>query len=875
MCLERMQRLLVGAIACTCLVAGVALADPPPRPGPGKPIHYEEPGDQPVVTTEVRTTAPLPRAQLTRNGYASVQVNVDEAGNNIVGDAANEPTIAIDPTNPNRIVIGWRQFDSIQSDFREAGWAYSHDGGQTWTFPGVLENGVFRSDPVLDADAQGNFYYYSLQSGFVCDMFKSADGGVTWSMVTAFGGDKEWMVVDRTGGPSDGNIYGIWSTAGGPYINTPFTRSFDGGQTFDGPFPLPDTPVWGTLTVDPDGVLYLVGIPSYTYWECVVDRSANAADPASTPTFIRTYVDLGGILVPGGFDDGSPNPGGLLGQMWIAADHSDGPTRGNLYVLASLWPYTTIDPMDVFFVRSTDGGVTWSAPIRVNDDPPAAEAWQWFGTLSVAPNGRIDAVWNDTRGRMSAIWSELYYTYSHDGGQTWARSIRATPAFNSVLGWPQQNKIGDYYHMISDNVVANLAYSATFNNEEDVYFIRLGDCNANGVHDGLDLAAGTSADVNTNSVPDECEPDCNANAVPDEWDIAVGTSLDCNANGAPDECDVASGVSADCNGNTHPDECDIATGVSGDCNDNATPDECDVASGVSLDCNVNAAPDECELTANPNLDCNGNAILDECDIAAGASADCNVNGTPDECDLAAGFTSSSPRMSPLGSGFPQTYVVTAPRVALPGATVTLAFEAVGDLNFSSEKVNVYMNDVWLDEVFGAGTGAHDCPAVPDVDQVELTADVWNAAAAGGVVTIRLETTSNVDPQYCYPRTWIALVVSYDAAPASGDCNTNAIPDECDIAGGVSADTNTNGVPDECETCRGDANGDGSVDEADVPYFAVALRGQAAWVSYHQAQSGAWPTCPWANCDANGDGRVTYNDIKPFVSLMDTTCDSPE
>ena len=97
-----------------------------------------------------------------RDGYVSVQVNVNAGGQNIVGDAANEPSMAVDPTNRKNIVIGWRQFDTIASDFRQAGWGYSHNGGRTWTFPGVIDPGVFRSDPVLDADADGNIYYNSL-----------------------------------------------------------------------------------------------------------------------------------------------------------------------------------------------------------------------------------------------------------------------------------------------------------------------------------------------------------------------------------------------------------------------------------------------------------------------------------------------------------------------------------------------------------------------------------------------------------------------------------------------------------------------------------------------------------------------------------------
>ena len=95
--------------------------------------------------------------------FTSFQANVDASGNNILGDAANEPAIAVDPTDPNKMVIGWRQFDSIDSDFRQGGWGYTTDGGLTWTFPGVLEPGVFRSDPVTKSDESGKFLYLSLR----------------------------------------------------------------------------------------------------------------------------------------------------------------------------------------------------------------------------------------------------------------------------------------------------------------------------------------------------------------------------------------------------------------------------------------------------------------------------------------------------------------------------------------------------------------------------------------------------------------------------------------------------------------------------------------------------------------------------------------
>lgn len=122
--------------------------------------HQEAPNDAYLPPRSPRVTSPpRPPERLSRDGFLSVQVNVDEFGNNIVGDAANEPSIAVDPANLRRMVIGWRQFDTIESNFRQAGYAYSHDRGETWTFPGVLEPGVFRSDPILSVDADGVFYY--------------------------------------------------------------------------------------------------------------------------------------------------------------------------------------------------------------------------------------------------------------------------------------------------------------------------------------------------------------------------------------------------------------------------------------------------------------------------------------------------------------------------------------------------------------------------------------------------------------------------------------------------------------------------------------------------------------------------------------------
>ena len=521
--------------------------------------HLERPDQAPAEPAPQLSMSVVPQSGPFRAAiFESVQVNVDSLGFNIPGDAANEPSIAIDPNFPTRIVIGWRQFDTVASNFRQAGWAFSQDGGLSWAFGGSLEPGEFSSDPVLDFDRQGNFYYYALQPirgpvDWTCYLYKSFDGGITWPQeVYAFGGDKAWMAIDRTTGIGSGNIYVVWS----PFASCcpgRFTRSTDGGLTYLEPISVPSYTFAAHLTVGPDGELYIVGAGD-AGGTFRVTKSTNAADPALTPTFDLTVdIDLGGVVA---FSDG-PNPGGLLGQPWIAVNHSQGPERGHVYVFCSVNNIFSDDPMDVMFTRSTDGGFTWSPPVRVNDDS-STNAWQWFGTMSVAPDGRIDAVWNDTRESGQLNICRLYYANSIDGGVTWSQNVPLSPSFDSFVGWPNQNKLGDYYEMISDNAGANLAYAATFNGEQDVYFLRIPfDCNENGIPDDCDISCGagggrcdvpgcgTSGDCNANAAPDDCEPD-----------------FDCNGNGIQDICDIASGFSFDCNGDLEPDEC---PGCTDDC----------------------------------------------------------------------------------------------------------------------------------------------------------------------------------------------------------------------------------------------------------------------------------------------------------------------
>jgi len=410
--------------------------------------------------------------------FTSFQVNVDASGNNILNDCANEPSISVDPTDGNKMMIGWRQFNSIQSDFRQAGWGYTTDGGTHWTFPGVLENNVFRSDPVTKSDETGKFFYLSLQSdqaqSFFCDdVWNSTNGGQTWIQGgPGHGGDKEWFTIDTTKGTGHGFLYQFW-TGFFACDSGEFARSIDNGVSWQTPLNIPNNPDTGAMDVDTNGNLFLAGGGS-PFW-CV--RSSNAQNPGVTPAFDQTtQVDLGGDLIQGGI-----NGIGLCGQTFIAIDHSGTATNNNVYVMASVIPFSATNGTDVMFARSTDNGATFSAPHRINDDPINQNKWHIFGTLSVAPNGRIDVVWLDTRNAANNTDCQLFYSWSTDGGVTWAPNVAASNSFNPQAGFPQNQKIGDYITIVSDNTGGNVAYAATFNvnpsavggHEQDVYYVRV------------------------------------------------------------------------------------------------------------------------------------------------------------------------------------------------------------------------------------------------------------------------------------------------------------------------------------------------------------------------------------------------------------------
>lgn len=392
-----------------------------------------------------------------------VQINTDVLGLNIPGDAANEPSFAIDPTNPLHMVAGWRQFPTNNSDHRLAGYAVTLDGGWTWFNGGTLDapegsGNADQTDPVVKFDHNGVVYYNSMIYRSSRDgqtVYRSPDGGFTWDLPNYLREDcfcdKNWYAIDDL----IGFHYGIWQIPG------EFARSTDGGQTWQSWNV--GASVFAFVNPGPDSEIYI------GWWGNGVKlrRSDNARDPNATPTFTSA------ITIP--FGDAlfnfPINPDGAASQINVVVDPREGPTRGWVYMATSA--NRSNDICEVMFARSTDGGLTFSTPIRVNDDLPGND-YQWMAAMSMAPSGRLDAVWLDTRDDPNHFISRLYYANSYDGGLTWSRNRAVGDPWDPSLGYPGgQRKIGDYFQCQSDNGSISVVHPATFNGEQDIYYQRL------------------------------------------------------------------------------------------------------------------------------------------------------------------------------------------------------------------------------------------------------------------------------------------------------------------------------------------------------------------------------------------------------------------
>lgn len=376
-----------------------------------------------VSGTDVRVNAP--GGEFAPNCTIQSEVSIAASGSNLVAGWNDLEGCGL--SGDSLAGYGW-------SDDGGATW---HDGGQISPVPGTFALG----DPVIAAGPDGTFYYATLASNAngrsIIGVARSTDGGKTFGpladaspglMRSSFQ-DKEWLAVDTTKSPHRGNVYVVWTEFAATQ-NILFSRSTDGGETFHSPVRLSIAPeqrgTGAQVAVGPDGEVYAVWIVPTTPVAVWFTRSLDGGTTFEAP---RT---IGPSLPPMGHTQvcvGGGTRRVLLGDIrvleWpsLAVDTSGSPYRGTIYVGVPAHG-AGIDESDVLLLSSVDGE-TWTDPLRLNDDTATAD--NFHVQVQVGPDGTVLAAWYDRR--LSLLPNrdiDVFAASSTDGGATFSANARVT-----------------------------------------------------------------------------------------------------------------------------------------------------------------------------------------------------------------------------------------------------------------------------------------------------------------------------------------------------------------------------------------------------------------------------------------------------------------
>ncbi len=381
-----------------------------------------------------------------------------------------EPAIATDSLG--HVYVLWKHYDVAGAAAGDCGdpsgcdqrllLQRSDNGGRTWSMPTALDPGEVGYDSQLVVDpADGRTVYASFLIGAKSSIgiTKSTDFGRTWSTVQV--ADSRMRSVDKDILAVRGrDVYVAWNAAQKIEVSV----SHDGGATFtdvvaNGKDQLGwSLPAGGTVL--PDGTV-LFGWAGYT-------QNGGAKGPVNL--YVTRSTDGGRTWSTTLLDrSGAPYPCDCSGwafygaQVTVASDPA-----GRVYALENV---STTDggPGSIRFLRSIDGGRTWSAPVPIALAPASAN--QAFPALN-ATASMLSAAWMDNRS--GAYRVEL--RSSSDGGATWSGEA----VLSADLGEPYQSAAGftfpygDYFELdgVGDRTVAVWGEGPGYDGPGNIFFAR-------------------------------------------------------------------------------------------------------------------------------------------------------------------------------------------------------------------------------------------------------------------------------------------------------------------------------------------------------------------------------------------------------------------
>ena len=343
------------------------------------------------------TTGRRPVAPRAAGADGADGVNGADLGNVRVSDDAFtahiEPAVAADPRDPRRLLAACRVFQG--SAIGVATYS-SLDAGRSWHGNGLLPGLVpdFDGNATVAFDGRGRGYVCAIQAtsaqprhgdGFV---WRTDDGGRHFTApVTALAGgsglaDHPWLVADQRMQTGPGRLYiaaRMFNTANDGVV---FTRSLDGGRSFEPPLMLAPATTTQTATlpvaaIDPQGTLCVLYLLVDTASGAAVLRATRSTDAGATFT---APVDLAQAT------DLSPDLGNVSIRSGVCVAAS--PDRPHFYATMTTFDDAT-ETSSLLLIASADGARTWGPPLTL------AQGTSVDRTVYLQPQVAVDA-----RGRV-------------------------------------------------------------------------------------------------------------------------------------------------------------------------------------------------------------------------------------------------------------------------------------------------------------------------------------------------------------------------------------------------------------------------------------------------------------------------------------------
>ena len=430
-----------------------------------------------------------------------------------------EPFLAVNPANPSNMVGVFQQDRWSNGGAHGLVASTTHDGGATWSESwahfstcsgGTAANGGDygrASDPWVTFAPNGDVYQISLSASSDLTVSavlvsKSTNGGDTWSEPTTLArnvsgfaegpgfNDKESITADPT---DASNVYAVWDRSRFPSENADltaqmnaasirgdiiFTRTTNGGQTWETPRDIlglnqNEFTIGNQIAVLPDGTLV----------DVFEDLNGSGRQPSPNQfheSVIRstdnglTWSKVIDISTDGSVAVRDPDTGAGVragaGLPDIAVDSAS----GNVYVTWSDSRFSGGVRDDVALSRSTDGGLTWSAPIKVNKTPVPVAAFT--PSVDVSADGTVAVSYYDFRNNTpdpGTLPTDEFVVSSHDGGLTFGNEVRVTrKSFDLDLAPRAGGKfLGDYVGLahVGTTFVPFFTQTVSASNPTDIF----------------------------------------------------------------------------------------------------------------------------------------------------------------------------------------------------------------------------------------------------------------------------------------------------------------------------------------------------------------------------------------------------------------------